>query len=89
MAEPNRKVIAKNGRTLYYLDNKLASESDYEAWASQQETKTEGGCPFCGKTGTRTKFVHLQLVELCEDHYQDKTTGEIAEIIRSKEQAHA
>lgn len=87
MSKPNRKVLAKNGRTMYYLDNKLTSKQKYEEWESGsvavKEKTDEAACLFCGKEPSRTKFVNLKMVKLCEDHYQEKTTGEIAERMRN------
>lgn len=36
-------------------------------------------CLFCGEEATHTKFVHLQIVQLCGPDYYNKTTGEIGE----------
>ncbi len=50
----------------------------------QQQGKT---CVFCGEPGTRRKFVFLQTVFLCEEHWNNKTTGEVGQ--RIKELQHA
>lgn len=41
------------------------------------QLKTEKICIFCGQPGDCSKFVHAQMVYLCNDDYQNKTTGEV------------
>ncbi len=50
-----------------------------------QRSKQE--CIFCGQPGTHRKLVYLQMVYLCADDYQNKTTGEIGQ--KFKETQHA
>lgn len=35
-------------------------------------------CIFCGEPGIRTRFINLATAHLCEDDYQNHTTGKIA-----------
>ncbi len=41
-------------------------------------------CLFCGQFGTCTRFINLQTIYLCEEHYYDMdiTVGKIAEKVR-------
>lgn len=39
-------------------------------------------CIFCGEPATRIRFVNLQNAKLCEEHYSNHTTGEIAAQMR-------
>ena len=37
----------------------------------------ENDCLMCGETATRTRFVNLQLVHVCEEHYFNCTLGQL------------
>jgi len=39
-------------------------------------------CVFCGNPSETSRFVNLQTVNLCQEHYLNKTTGEIVEKLR-------
>lgn len=39
-------------------------------------------CIFCKQPTKLTRFVNLQTVYLCEEHYHDKTIGQVAQQIR-------
>lgn len=72
----NKIVTTKTGRQMYYVDGKLTSKENYDKIMSGTETSRV--CLFDSNEGVRSKFVNFQTVRLCEDHYQHKTTGEIA-----------
>lgn len=40
-------------------------------------------CIFCKKESSRTKFINLETVYLCDEDYESHTTGEIAEQMRT------
>lgn len=80
-----RTIEAKNGRTMYYADNKLVSKDKYDELSGPQTidqpsttviTKT---CLFCGEPATHERLVQLKTINLCESDYINKTTGEIGE----------
>lgn len=40
-------------------------------------------CIFCGGWGSEQKFINREMVSLCLEHFQNKTTGEVVEQLRS------
>ncbi len=85
----NKTTLDKNGKRMYFIDSKVTSKKKYEETMGKfiEPVEPKGvevimRCPFDDKDGTRSKFVNLQEIRLCEDHYQRKTTGEIAAAIR-------
>lgn len=57
--------------------------------ASPEPARPERNCLFCGEQGTRSKFVYLQMVYLCENDYHNKTTGEVGQKIKELSSAQA
>lgn len=52
----------------------------------EQPTKTEQpdkSCLFCGVHSRYSRFVDLQTVYLCDDHYYSENVGKIANKLRS------
>lgn len=43
---------------------------------------TDKNCIFCGKFTTWHRFVNLQSVAVCDEHYYSKSTGETVEKLR-------
>jgi len=41
-----------------------------------------GGCIFCDKPAVYTRFINLQTIVLCEEHYYSQTVGQIAHKLR-------
>ena len=39
-------------------------------------------CIFCKRVSTHARYFNKQEVQLCQDHYETKTLGEIAEQLR-------
>lgn len=39
-------------------------------------------CVFCGIQSTRRRFINLKEVILCDDHYFNKSTGEVVQQLR-------
>lgn len=54
---------------------------------SPEETQGSKECLVCGEEATCTRFVNLQVVGLCQDHYHQLTLGEIVQAIREKQTA--
>lgn len=94
-----RQCYSREGKIVSKIDvpeNVLAILENAEAGTTVEEdahqlrTKTPEGektirtCVFCGAKGVRTRFVLAQTVSLCEDHYQNKTLGETAYIMKEK-----
>lgn len=53
-----------------------------ESSSVQQVQPDDRRCIFCGQPGTKRKFVFLQMVFLCDEHYNNKTTGEVGQRIK-------
>lgn len=85
------------GRKLFFKTNeegkfKMVSVKDIpedvlatmELQKPVDDTKPEfRKCIFCGAPATEQKWVNLRLIDLCLKDYQEKTTGECAEQLRS------
>ena len=87
--ERNRAQLDKNGKRIFFIDGQKTSRENYENIMGPFKDDPEAApeeiveqCPFCGKDGTRIKFVNLRKIKLCEKDYQDKTTGEIVAALR-------
>jgi hypothetical protein len=39
-------------------------------------------CIFCGALGTEQKFINGEMIDLCLNDYQSRTTGEVVERLR-------
>lgn len=90
----NRVTIGSNGKPVFFIDNKIVSQKKYEEVLGPYTLPTppEGEnivpvCPFCTaehkeSEPSRQKFLNGQKINLCEDHYMSKTTGELAEVLR-------
>lgn len=42
-------------------------------------------CIMCGQLGTERRFLNQQMVDLCLDDYQSRTTGEVVEKMRENQ----
>lgn len=51
------------------------------------QTLPEKACIFCGAVSKWTKFVNLQTVYICDEHYYSESTGKIAQKVRELEHA--
>lgn len=94
-----KKVTAKNGRVLFYIDGKmrpeavipetilhrLETELEFEIELTNHQVKTVSidtkKCIFDGHEATRQKFLNGTIVGLCNEDYQTKTSGKIAQRI--------
>jgi hypothetical protein len=45
----------------------------------------ERKCIFCGINATDTRLINLQTVALCEEHYLNRTVGEIVQQLRENQ----
>lgn len=89
-----RTIQTKNGKTMHYNGSKLCSKAEYEANVEQtvaeptpDEAQLPQTCIFCEGYAKRKRFINLITVSLCEDHYQAKTPGEIAEKLKENARA--
>lgn len=47
-------------------------------------------CVFCGKEASKSRFVQLQTIDLCNEHYLNKNIGKIVQRLNEmKEKVHA
>lgn len=51
---------------------------------NQETVNTTRDCPFCGGAGTEEKTLNSVRYYLCLEHYDTKTTGELAQTIDSR-----
>lgn len=85
------------GRKLYFHNGKMISQKDVpeEVMAkllfSDQIEETmiappepDKVCIVCGEHGDKTRFVNLQTVVLCEEHYYSMTMGKIVQHMKEK-----
>jgi hypothetical protein len=90
-----KKVIAKNGKEMFYRGNKLISRTEYESNTEEAQVVTlvedapevaelekTNSCIFCNRNGKFQRFASGTVVNMCEEHYNLKTLGEIVEQIR-------
>lgn len=86
-----KKIQNSAGRTMYYRDNKLVKTAEVPIYILESKifgepievaempdtTRPERNCIFCGQDGKYSKFIHGQVVYLCEEDYINKTTGQV------------
>lgn len=90
-----KKVIAKNGKEMFYRGNKLISRTEYESNTEEAQVATlveeapevaelekTKSCIFCNRNGEFQRYASGQVVNMCEEHYNSKTLGEIVEQIK-------
>lgn len=90
-----KKVIAKNGKEMFYRGNKLISRTEYESNTEEAQVATlvedapevaelekTNSCIFCNRNGEFQRYASGTVVYMCEEHYNLKTLGEIVEQIR-------
>ena len=95
-----KKVIAKNGKEMFYRGNRLVSKAEYESnqvvepvQETQVATLVEdapevaelektNSCIFCNRNGEFQRYASGTVVNMCEEHYNLKTLGEIVEQIK-------
>lgn len=83
-----KQVTTKSGRKMYFNNGKLITRDKYRELSLETIAKPKIAvetrkCIFCGQEGTRSKFVNLQTVYLCDEDYLTKTTGKVAERINA------
>lgn len=88
-----KQTKGPKGRFLYFKDGKMISKAAVPAEILDtlqlqkpvDDTKPEfRKCIFCGDRGTEQKLINLQSVDLCFEHYHNKTTGEIVQHLREQ-----
>lgn len=90
-----KKVIAKNGKEMFYRGNKLISRTEYESNTEEAQVATlveeapevaelekTNSCIFCNRNGEFQRYASGTVVNMCEEHYNLKTLGEIVEQIK-------
>lgn len=86
---------AKNGRTLYFKNGRLVSKEVFPQTIDQglvQNANVDSGtfivppddCLFCGQKADYQRFIHLKTINLCQEHYRGKTTGEVAQALKGE-----
>jgi len=85
----NYKMInGPKGTVRYMLDGRMvkAVSVPEDIMARLHTTPTEATsdrlCVFCGAPSKYSRLVNLQTVYICNEHYYDKTIGQVAEQIR-------
>lgn len=72
-----------DGRQMFFKDGHLVSKKvipeDELDRLLHPEKPSSKVCIFCGKRGTQSRLVNLQMVDLCDKHYYDTSIGEIAQ----------
>ena len=85
-----KRTKGPRGRWLYFKNGKMVSvksipqeELDKLNGDVQVETTpTERKCLFCGEPGTEPMFINLQHLDLCMEHYLNKTKGEVVQKLK-------
>lgn len=94
------KIVTRTDGSIRYMkDKKFTSKSSIPANVLRQlkpnnEVDDEGmdleaplkECIFCQAPTKMYRFINLQTIYICEEHYYDKTTGQIVQQL-NKEQA--
>lgn len=109
-------VEAKNGRLMYFKDNKMVSPDKIDEsimdklmpgmeiddtpgdfineispptikQAPEEQPMPEKKCVFCGNYGNIPKFIHGQLVYICEYDRDTHTTGQLGARVKQLQSA--
>lgn len=85
------KVLTTNKGIRYMKGAKFCKKSDIpedilQRLLTQETVDSSKDCPFCGQLGTEDKMLGAKRYHLCLEHYQTKTTGELAELFTKQEQ---
>jgi hypothetical protein len=80
------KIVEGKAGIRYMRDGKFISKDKVtteELNELYEQTKPDPkACLFCGKHSKLTRFVNMQTLFLCEEHYHDKNIGQIAQKLR-------
>jgi len=79
VTSPKGKRYLKDGRFIKFADvpdNILSQLRDHSTAEEEPEVHVKK-CIFCGAFGRYTRFVNLQTIELCEEHYYSESVGKI------------
>jgi len=89
------KKNGPRGRFLYFKNGKMISVKDIpeeiidklplngEYVEQEVIAPTVRKCLFCDRDATESRFVDLQTIDLCEEHYYHKTIGEISQTLKN------
>jgi hypothetical protein len=85
------KVLTTNKGFRYMKDAKFCKKSDIPEdilakLLVDKVVNTLDLCPFCKEPGTEEKTLNSTRYLLCLEHYQNKTTGELAELFTKQAQ---
>lgn len=82
------KTFKVRGTSRYMRDGKLIGESKVPSHILKilsnipeyddavPEPVVSNKCVFCGETTKLTRFLNLQTIPICDEHYHSKTVGE-------------
>jgi hypothetical protein len=83
------KAITGSKGTRYLKDGKLIAKSKIpEATLKALDEGDDKGkfCIFCGIPCKYERFINLQTVYVCEEHYQNKTVGQTAQRMNNEKE---
>jgi hypothetical protein len=83
------KVLTTNKGFRYMKGAKFCKKTDIpedilEKLLVDKVINTLDLCPFCKEPGTEEKTINSTRYRLCSEHYQTKTTGELAELLSKR-----
>lgn len=84
-------------RTVFIAKKNIPANIFRELEAGKEAVDDEGmqlegnvkECIFCGQVCKWSRIVNMQTIYLCEEHYYDKTIGQIAQRMREAEEVRA
>lgn len=83
------KLIQSAKGTRYMKGSRFCKASDVpedvlQKLQTEQTVDTSKDCVFCGQPGTEEKTLNAKRYYLCLEDYGSKTTGELAELLKSR-----
>lgn len=60
-----------------------------ETVTQEIQPEVDKSCIFCGQHSTSSRFINLQTIFICEEHYYTTNVGQIAQKMRERETANA
>lgn len=87
-ADGYKLINSKHGNR-YMKDNRFIKADDVpQEIKDKLETKTAAAeapsktCIFCGEAATESRFIQLQTIALCNDHFYSRTVGQIVQKLK-------
>lgn len=79
--------VSKNNVPIDELERlHSTSQLPKEVVAAEEAVDASKLCLFCGQYTRISRFINLQTIPLCEEHYQNQTTGKIVQKLRELQQ---